>query len=132
MKYFILMCIFTSCQVVFCQIIFDFESSFNYVQYLNSHKDYGNLLQVLNMLETSYPNTITVKLWKAKCLINLKKPAKALGYLATFNPDSVSQNECSFLQLKSLLLSDNFNNIRLNYFNKINGVTNELLCYFYY
>jgi hypothetical protein len=111
------------------QNIFDLAHQKTYAEHLELHKDYAQLLVVLNDIEKAYPNQLNVTMWKVKTLLNLKQNQQAFELLKQIKTDTLLNLAYQFYILKTALLLDSFYQNTQVYFDSSNEQVAELLCY---
>lgn len=111
------------------QNIFDHEHNIAYAKYLFEHKDYRQVLDILNTLDSTKADKYEISIWKTKCYLNLKLYDEADFTLQSVKPDTKYKTEYDFLLLKNSLLSNSFNKYNSYNFDSIHVLVAELLCY---
>lgn len=111
------------------QNIFDNEHNIAYAKYLFEHKDYKQVLEILNTIDYNKADKNEIAIWKARCYLNLKQYTQADSILQSVPTDEKHKTEYDFLLLKNSLLNNNFSKYTIYSFDNTNTLTKELLCY---
>ncbi|MES2655347.1 MAG: hypothetical protein V4620_07150 [Bacteroidota bacterium] len=111
------------------QNIFDYEHNIAYAKYLFEHKDYKQVLGILNTFDSNTNNKNEIAIWKVRCYLNLKQYAETDYILQSIQADAKHKPEYDFLLLKNSLLSNNINKYNSYAFDSTNALIAELLCY---
>ncbi len=111
------------------QNIFDHEHNIAYAKYLFEHKDYKQVLEILNTLDSNPNNNNEIAIWKAHCYLNLKQYKETDYLLQSIQANIKHKPEYDFLLLKNSLLSNNINKYAHYSFDSTNVLIAELICY---